>query len=89
MRKTVRFTLDQLGRVPSKTSADTTVNSKATYVSRLSLRISDKSMQSEFINYLRGETKKNAVYVLIGLSLLTVILLGSKMKGTGEKGNDE
>ena len=50
---------------------------KTARVSRCSLRISDKAMQAEFLSYIRNETFKAAIFVLIFLSVINIALLGS------------
>ena len=43
-------------------------------VSRFTLRISNKSMQKDFIEYLRSETKKISLAVLIVMIIITLMI---------------
>lgn len=45
-------------------------------MSSCTLRLSDKQMQSNFIDYLRDETKKKSLVVLIFFVLVTLLLCG-------------
>ena len=54
-------------------------------VSRCSLRLSDRDMQSNFINYLRDETKKKSLVVLIFFVFITLLLCGSYIQTSDTK----
>ena len=61
---------------------------KNLHVSRFTLRISNRSIQSDFIQYLRGETSKISVLVLFGMIIVTLMMtalfLNYKSKGEEE-----
>ena len=50
------------------------INMENLKVSRFTLRISNKSMQKDFIEYLRSETKKISLAVLIVMIIITLMI---------------
>ena len=48
-----------------------------THVSSCTLRLSDSQMQSNFVEYLRDETRKKSLVALIFFVLVTILLCGS------------